>query len=163
MKRNTQITLAILAAAGIAATSLATMAEARGGWGDRMGRGTGDGPQIIQRFDADGNGAVTAAEIATGRAEMLARYDADDDGTLSLAEFEALHAELARGRMVRGFQFIDTDGDGAVTEAEMTALADRMMARMDIDDDGDIDADDRAARRQIMRGSRGDRRGQGRW
>lgn len=42
----------------------------------------------------------------------------------------------------------DTNGDGLVTRAEMTAHADQMFARMDANGDGMINADDRAEHRQ---------------
>lgn len=52
-------------------------------------------------------------------------------------------AALAQGHMTRA----DTDGDGQITRAELTAQADDMFARMDANDDGVIDAEDRSARR----------------
>ena len=41
----------------------------------------------------------------------------------------------------------DTNGDGVVTKAEMTASMEQMFARMDANSDGVINADDRTARK----------------
>lgn len=84
------------------------------------------------RLDADGDGLLSADEIAAGRIEdmtaraqqmaarMVERLDADGDGLLSAAEM------AARPMPARAFDRIDADGDGAVTEAELQAVQDRM-------------------------------------
>lgn len=84
---------------------------------------------IMDEFDADQDGTLTADELRAGLTAQLGEYDADGDGTLSLSEFEALHAAMVRPAMVDRFQALDEDGDGQVTGEEMTAPADR-FARM---------------------------------
>ncbi|QBK32441.1 calcium-binding protein [Roseitalea porphyridii] len=84
---------------------------------------------IMDEFDADQDGTLTADELRAGLTAQLGEYDADGDGTLSLSEFEALHAAMIRPTMVDRFQALDEDGDGRVTGEEMTAPADR-FARM---------------------------------
>jgi Ca2+-binding EF-hand superfamily protein len=148
MKPATKITLALLAVAGLAAG-----AAAAHGWGDRAGRGPG--AMLFDRFDADGDGAVTADEARGVAADGLARFDADGDGTLSLEEFAGLHAEITRARMVDAFQRLDADGDGAVTAAEMDRPIARMTARLDRDGDGDVDAEDLRRMRDDRDGRRG--------
>ena len=63
--------------------------------GGMMGGGMmgGMGPMggtMMQMFDADGDGTVTAEEMRAGMLAQLAEYDSDSDGALSIAEFEAL-------------------------------------------------------------------------
>ncbi|WP_371039467.1 EF-hand domain-containing protein, partial [Rhodosalinus sp. FB01] len=89
----------------------------------------------LERFDADGDGVVTSQEAHEGLQALLAEYDADGDEALSLAEFETLHSALIRETMVDRFQFLDDDGDGAVSVAEIVKPAD-MMERMETMRDG---------------------------
>lgn len=79
--------------------------------------------------DADGDGSVTPEELTTRLQTLLSDYDADGNGSLSLDEFAALHAALIRETVVDRFQFLDDDGDGAVTQAEIAKPA-RLMERM---------------------------------
>lgn len=138
MKTRTKITLGALALAGLAAT-----AATAHGWGERDGGGHGGrGAMMLRLLDANGDDRVTPEEARELQIERLQRSDVDGDGALSIDEFAPLFAEVTRERMVRGFQRLDRDGDGVVTEAEMTAPADRLL-RFDRDGDGDVDVDDR--------------------
>ncbi|MCE8000660.1 MAG: hypothetical protein HEP70_17540 [Rhodobiaceae bacterium] len=56
----------------------------------------------------------------------LNEFDVNKDGVLSLVEFEALHAAMIRETTVDRFQHLDADGDGAITETEITAPIERM-------------------------------------
>ncbi len=107
-----------------------------------MGRGMsmiGGGTALmgmgLERFDTDGDGTVASQEAHEGLQALLAEYDADGDETLSLSEFETLHSALIRETMVDRFQFLDDDGDGAVSMAEIVKPAD-MMERMETMRDG---------------------------
>ena len=44
------------------------------------------GAHFIENWDLDGNGAVTAAEIAEKRSDVFASFDADENASLSAAE-----------------------------------------------------------------------------
>lgn len=81
------------------------------------------------KADANGDGEVTPQELRDRLAALLSEHDADGDGALSLDEFAALHAALIRETMVDRFQFLDDDGDGAVSAAEIAKPA-RMLERM---------------------------------
>jgi hypothetical protein len=93
--------------------------------GSVMGGGIMDGG-MMQMFDADGDGTVTPEELRTQLQAKLTEYDGNGDGSLSIAEFETLHSAMIREAMVDRFQYLDTDGDGAVTAEEMTAPAIKM-------------------------------------
>lgn len=84
---------------------------------------------MMLKFDANGDGAVTPDEMRTQLKAKLTTYDKDGNGSLSIAEFETLHSAMIREMMVDKFQHLDGDGDGAITAQEMTAPADK-MARM---------------------------------
>jgi len=98
------------------------------------GAGGGPGMELMgpadastDRFDADGDGTVTAEEAHDGMQGLLTEHDADGDGALNLDEYAALYAAMTRETMVDGFQELDADGDGKVTASEITEPADRMV------------------------------------
>lgn len=98
----------------------------------------------LQAADLDGDGAVTAAEMAVlaaaakagdrGRLIALqAEADADGDGTASAAEMLArAEAEARRSfperkaALLRDLMLFDSDGDGQLTLPEVEAAVDRI-------------------------------------
>jgi EF hand len=94
-----------------------------GGLMDGMGPMGGG---MMQMFDTDGDGTVTPEELRKQLQGKPTEYDSDGDGSLSISEFETLHGALIREMMVDRFQYLDADGDGAVTAEEMAAPAGRM-------------------------------------
>ena len=70
---------------------------------------------MLERFDSDKDGKLTQAELDASRKALVQKYDTDKDGKLSLSEFEALWLDVRCRRMVRGFQYIDEDGDALIT------------------------------------------------
>ncbi len=114
-----------------------------GGRGERGGMMFG---AAISDIDADGDGAITQDEIDLFRAALVGGADASGDGAIDLAEFEAIFVDLARDRMVDQFQDLDADGSGSVTQAEMDTRFGGIVARMDRNGDGLLNADDRGGR-----------------
>ncbi len=90
----------------------------RGMHGDGVMRGS-----WLSSLDADGDGGVSAEEYESGMKARLEAHDADGDGTLSIDEFEGLFAGLVRETMVDRFQHMDANGDGEVTQGEVTSAA----------------------------------------
>ncbi|MEM1343014.1 MAG: hypothetical protein AAGI34_00380 [Pseudomonadota bacterium] len=119
----------------------------RGGQGRRRAAAT-----LFRYLDADGNGALARTEAEGVIRSGLGRFDGDGDTTLALEEFAGLWAEFSRPRMVDAFQRLDEDGDGRVTEAEMTGPLDRLFRFGDVDEDGTIDAGDLRQRRGLRGG-----------
>jgi Ca2+-binding EF-hand superfamily protein len=136
--------LAALAAAAVLLGSGAALAQ--------MGGGKGDGPRgdrmrdggamraerveaMFERFDANGDGAVDADEVAAYRAARFAEADADGDEKLTFEEWDAFRAaEAAR----RGFERRDLDGDGALDPDEWDSMPVRFIDRFDADGDGKV-------------------------
>lgn len=125
--------------------------------GDRLHRGGPDGAQLgafgpggpremLAAIDADGNGAITQAEVDAYLAARVAAADVDGDGAIALDEFEPVFAEQTRPRMVDAFQALDADGSGTVTEGEIDARFGDIVERLDRDDDGALSPADRSRR-----------------
>ena len=134
-----------LAIAGIGAivggVARAGMAHA-GNWahGDDDHRGKGKHmTEMFERFDANGDGQVTRAEIESTRQTMFGGADNNSDSNLDLQEFEGLWLNHMRPRMVDKFQMLDNDGDGQITEAEFAKPIAHMAERLDRNDDGVIE------------------------
>jgi Ca2+-binding EF-hand superfamily protein len=96
----------------------------------RGGMMGGGNRYALSNFDSDKDGSLSEDELRAGLLGDLKTYDTDGDGALSLAEFEPLHAAHTRTMMVRGFQMLDEDGDGKVTELEVTTVTDVMQEHM---------------------------------
>lgn len=94
------------------------------------------------RFDRDGDGRVTAAELNLPTA--FARYDLDGDGVITRAEYDRAAAPGSTTPAAQAaLRRLDRDGDGRISRAEAGdapwfALADR-------NGDGVIDAAERSA------------------
>ncbi|MCU0826978.1 MAG: calcium-binding protein [Tabrizicola sp.] len=101
---------------------------------------------LFGRIDADGNGEVSMEELGAARATQFQRLDADADGTVTLAEMTEARERLARlvraaGDPAERFARQDQDGNGALTEAEFTALPPAILL-IDVDGNGAISRDE---------------------
>lgn len=149
--------VAALALAGaVLVSGLATDAMAQMGPGDDE-RGPRLA-EMFAAIDADSDGKVTQEELAAHRAAMFAAFDANGDGLLNseelaareLARFtETMPARTARildrrdanadgslsidemgeGPMENRFARIDTDNDGAISQAEAEAAVEGLGER----------------------------------
>lgn len=86
-------------------------------------------PEIIAKFDKDGDGKLNEEELkaakaareemeAARRKEMLEKFDKDKDGELNEDEKEAMRAEIKK-RMLEKF---DKDGNGELSEEERAEM-----------------------------------------
>lgn len=132
--------------------------------------------QRLTALDADRDGSVTAEERRVamqarraGRAEArFDRLDADNDGSISRAEFDAAGAVRAGGRADRGPRRMRGPGGrgdmgrmqarGPVVIADVQTRAELTFARLDVDRDGYITAEEGRAARQTLREHRRERR-----
>lgn len=105
-------------------------------------KGTKPGPEeMLKRFDADGDGKLSEAELQTmndamtknrrrsdgpprqrpSREEIMQRFDTDGDGVLSETERAAMRAERERLQEENQKRF-DADGDGQLSEEERKTM-----------------------------------------
>lgn len=154
-----KITLAALAAALVGTTAMPAFADRDGGmqgWGRDGGkpgwhqshRGGKHGwhhgrrgnmaRMFMERFDTDGDGKVTQAEIDAKVEATFASADANGDGKVTLDEFKVAYQTEFSERRVRAFQRLDRDGDGKISEDEYNRRMERMISRME-QRDGDDD------------------------
>ncbi|HHZ07259.1 MAG TPA: acid-shock protein [Rhizobiales bacterium] len=133
MKKTTTVAAAFLALAGFAAAAQAAEENRRG-----------DGPRSVARFeaaDADANGEITFEEFAEAINRRL--VDADGDGKMTVGEIADAIARMRAERMAqRMIERFDTDGDGALTKAEVESRQRKMFALLDRNDDGKIVRDE---------------------
>ena len=116
---------------------------------------------FFDRFDADGDGRVTEAEVQAWRGSFFDIADGDLDGYVTRAELDALR-DAARERVGdgagRGFgprrrggggmarrdpiERHDADGDGRLTRAEFVEAPFQALERFDANGDGALSRDE---------------------
>lgn len=145
--------------------------------------------RVKERFadlDANRDGVLTTeerkAQHESKRKAMNDRrfttLDTNNDGSISRAEFDAGHAGRAgmrgeaRGKRMhggqsgphmrdgsKGFSRADSNHDGKLTQAEMTAQALARFDRLDANKDGTLSVEERRNGWEAMRGRHGKRAG----
>ena len=139
--------VALIAVAALAVGAPPALAEGAGGHGGRM----------LQRFDLNGDGAITAAEAGAVRTVRFLRWDGDGDGTITEAEMLAAAQARIAWRIAKRFARMDRNGDGRVERAEFDDRGSARFARLDTDGDGRVSqAEIRARPHDRRRGSRRD-------
>ena len=157
--------LAILA--GLVVTSPNASAQEnrreRGGFGRQLP------PELLKKYDADGDGKLNEAEMKTWRdareKENLEKYDADKDGKLNDEERKKMESENPR-RGGGGFpppdaetlKKFDKDGDGKLSDEERTAQREarqkEMLEKYDADKDGKLSEEEGRKAREDYRKQR---------
>jgi Ca2+-binding EF-hand superfamily protein len=146
MQRRTKIWIAACATAALSVTAIAGVAVADRGRHHGMG-GPSDPRAMLERYDANKDGALSQEEIDSNRTQWHGEFDADKTGDLSLAEFQALWLKARRDMMVREFQEFDRDGDGKLTIDEYKAPLAMLVTRLDANNDGVLNRQDHMLRR----------------
>ncbi|VAW05530.1 hypothetical protein MNBD_ALPHA01-69 [hydrothermal vent metagenome] len=115
-----------------------------------------------EMMDADKDGSVSAEEFQAFRSQKFADADKNNDGNLDAGEYEALAKVMAEQRKKamemakkkkakKHFDKMDADGDGKISKAEFDAKGERGFTRMDKNDDGMLNMDDRSYGKDKMK------------
>lgn len=105
---------------------------------------------VLAAPQTNGDGVVTKTEFLADADARFAKLDANKDGKITKDERPG---DGERGSRMLGR--LDADGDGAISQAEQRAQAERRFARIDTNRDGKLDQAERAAARERMRGMMG--------
>lgn len=140
---------------GLATGAMAQMGQGDGERGPRLA-------EMFAGIDTDSNGKVTQEELAAHRAAMFAAFDANGDGTLNSEELAARElarfTETMPARTARILDRRDANGDGSLSLDEMgDGPMEDHFARIDTDNDGAISQAEAEAAVQGF----GERRGKG--
>lgn len=150
--------LSVLTGAIILGSTLiaAPMAYAQGG-ADRSA-------PTFEQLDADGDGAVTEAEMQAYRAARFAEMDADGNGSLSADELTTAAEQRRANRAARMIERVDADGDGELSAEELAEVGNKRrgggFGRMDADNDGSVTKAEFDAAKDKRRAGFEKRRGQ---
>ena len=142
----------------------ASLAQAEQG----QGKGKGDGrkmpPEMMEKFDTDGDGQLNDTEKKAMRDEMMAKreemtekFDTDGDGKLNEEEraamFEATGKEAPQGRKGQG----GPEGKSGKGQRMSPEQREKMLEEFDADGDGKLNEAERATARETMEERHGER------
>jgi Ca2+-binding EF-hand superfamily protein len=107
-----------------------------------------------ESLPASGGPTATLTQATDVMRKRLMRFDANKDGRLSRSEFESIaSARTGQNAANRGKMFdrLDQDRDGALQKQEIDRLLAARVRRLDRNQDGQIDREERMAVRQGQR------------
>ena len=103
------------------------------------------GDDKAKLMDTNNDGVISSAEHAAGAKTMFTQMDANNDGKVTAAEMDAAHQKLLGKKHVKSaksemsaaekIKIIDTNGDGVLTQDELSMAAMAMFEKMDTDQD----------------------------
>lgn len=103
----------------------------------------------LDKLDTNHDGVVTQAEYLAAATAMYSQFDAQGNGKVTAREIAA--SPQAQERVARATErrvkHLDTNADGAVSQAEYLAAAQKRFSRLDKNGDGFVDSDELPAHR----------------
>ncbi|MHA7877144.1 EF-hand domain-containing protein [Roseivivax sp.] len=113
-----------------------------------------EGPRgaAFETLDTDGNGSLSQAELSARAEARFAEADTDGDGLLTAEEMQAAREARRAARESRMIERLDSNGDGALSFAELTDRRDpaRLFERLDTDGDGALSPEEFAEAKTHM-------------
>jgi len=107
--------------------------------------GYGERPSF-EEVDSNGDGKITQDEMQARAAARFGAADSDGDGAISRDEMMARAMARVETRVDRMMDRMDADDDGKISQAEMQQMRGkhmgRMIKRMDTDGDGSLSKDE---------------------
>jgi Ca2+-binding EF-hand superfamily protein len=88
--------------------------------------------QRFQRLDRNRDGRVTHGEVPSMLAERFRRFDADGNGSFTVAELGRVMHQQAAERCRAVFARLDLDGDGALTAADRESARPTRVSKRDV-------------------------------
>lgn len=119
---------------------IGTLVIALGGAGFAMAEGRQDRGASFETLDQNGDGSITQAEMDAIAAERFATRDENNDGALSKDELLKGASARAERRVERMLDRLDANDDGQLTQAELSERPGRgrLFERLDANEDGAI-------------------------
>lgn len=121
---------------------------------------------VLVSYDTDRDGLVSIDELRIGASSEWGRMDVSGDGTVSSFDLSSwAETNLGSATARPGRLAFDTDGDGAISHAEVTALMLKEFGERDQNGDGALDRSELVSQLKLPQfqqdGGRGRGPGQG--
>lgn len=129
------------------------------------------GSPMLEKADTNQDGLIQLSEFTAMADQKFSKMDADGNGLVTKEERQAAKQQRREDRALKQFAKADADGDGSISETEFMAAraarADHMKQKRDVNGDGQVDQEDRDARKakfkkmhKKMKGKKGHKKGQ---
>lgn len=113
------------------------------------------GQRILQRIDANGDGAISKDEMTAARESLFKKLDRNGDGAIDEKEIASARqaikdrAEVAQARVGNRWRRMEANGDGKVSEQEFASSI-PLFELADRNGDGKLSADEIGSIRKLI-------------
>jgi Ca2+-binding EF-hand superfamily protein len=111
------------------------------------------GSPMLEKIDTNKDGLIQKAEFTSFADQKFSATDVDGNGLVTKEERKAQRARMGEARAKAKFSKLDRDSNGSISEAEFMAARDarkaRVMKRRDVNGDGQVDQQDKMARKEM--------------
>lgn len=115
--------------------------------------------RFVDRWDFDGDGAVTCADVAFQRNQLFTLLDTNTDDMLTSGEYRYAKFE-DKNFLFHLFTEVDTDGTGTISRSELNAVTHSQFVSLDKNGDCVVNEQEaEAAARERARENRSEQRG----
>lgn len=101
---------------------------------------------VLKKFDADEDSMVSFQEIEAGIKGYFKTANKNGDDRLTLDEYENLWIEATREKMIRSFQYFDSEGKGYLTQQSLLEPILEKAKYFDRNEDGKIEMSEMSRR-----------------